>query len=331
MMILDAKLSQLPSMLWARSIKKRMGMSYGKIQKEFSLDSEKANPNFWPQCSRCIYKNHRGAKVRDKNFIERIEESLPGTRRLLTHPLWKILENPNSSSQQLLKYAEDLDIDIKQKIFVLDKRDGAYKRRELKRVRELKYISMRNNLDALACLLILIREFEIKELVDPYTVCKWEAHYLLGRIGLFSPVKDLASSIYEYMYPSFISKNYPLPPSFETFFSMHMPEYFQPPPYKNIDLLLTVNRYMLEVMGNKNIVSRDEEDQLKFLFLVDSSGKKREILLMLKDFNLNFDHLSSDKKIPEPLQYVMRMMKGDSRQYLSGRSFVYGQKPYVVD
>lgn len=322
---LDANLSQLPSMLWARTLKKRTGWTYGKIQKEYSLSFQKENPDFSMQSSRCLYKYDKGVRVRGRKFVDMIEAGLPGTKRLLTHPLWEILGNPNATNQQLSEYIEALELSVKQKLFVYDKKDGVYKRRDLKKVREIYYISMKNNLDALACLLILVREFEIKEQVDPYIICKWEAYYLLARIGLFPPLKDLVASIYKYMYPLFIGKNDPLPLSFETFFSKHMPEHFRPPPNVDVNLLLEMNSSILEVMIRKKIISSNEDEQMKFLFFIENSGKKREILFMLEDFN----PLSTDKKFPEPLNLVMSMMKGDSRHYLSGRSFLLGKKIYA--
>jgi hypothetical protein len=326
---LDANLSQLPSMFWARTLKKRTGWTYGKIQREYSLSFKKKNPAYESQYSRCMYKYDKGAKIRNGEFSEMIEAGLPGTKRLLNHPLWKILGNPNADIVQLSNFTEDLDLNVRQKLFTLDKRDGIYKRRELKKLKDIYYISLINNIDALACLLILIREFEIKKHIDPYNMCKWEAYLLLMRLALFQPLNSLIYPIYKLIYPSFIGKNYPIPKSFQTYLSIHHPEYFMPPRDININYFMKANQLILDEAIKINAISTDENEQLKFLFWVDASEKRREIFVALnKPSPANHSNLPS-KGATEQINYVLRKMRGDSRSCLPGREFMYGKKYYI--
>lgn len=76
-------------------------------------------------------------------------------------------------------------------------------------------------------------------------------------------------------------------------------------------------------------ISTDENEQLTFLFWVDASGKRREILTALNKPSPAAHSNLPGKGVIEQINYVLRKMRGDSRSYLPGREFIYGEKYYI--
>jgi hypothetical protein len=55
---------------------------------------------------------------------------------------------------------------------------------------------MLNNLDALACLLMILREMELLEQWLAYVEVKWQVHNLLLRLTTFEPLKNISDELY---------------------------------------------------------------------------------------------------------------------------------------
>ncbi len=318
--ILNANfVSYLPSMLWARTIQHRLGgQSYGKIQKYFLKKDDQTNADFWDSCSGRLYKNSRGkTRVRDKLFINKIEELLPGTRRILHHPLWKIMANPDANLSQIHSLMNELSIDLRGKLFKINNPDITLTRKKLN-YKSINYISKRNDLDAFACMLMMMREAELTKHPEAYIQCKWEAHQLFCRIATFEPLKSIAPLIYDYMFEVFIKKNNPLPSQLTNILAKDYPEHYRIPKKYPLHRYLDENEKILNLTVSLGVISSSLHDQLSFLYWIDYGIRRTQIidaLIILKNTRTT-DGVPTI--FPAPLSSLMQQLRGDSRKFITG-------------
>ncbi len=296
-------------------------MSYGKFLKELLQDKSQSNAEYWERYSGRLNKNARGeTRVRDEKFISLIEGILPGTKKILTHPLWKIMENSEASLNEIYDYMEELPLQLKQILFNYKNNAGLPERKRIKS-KNVYYISKQNDLDALACMLMMIREAEITKQIDAYITCKWEAHQLFCRIASFNPLKEIASPIYDKIFQLFIEKNDPLPPELSSILVEHIPHHYQSPKKYPIPKFFDDNIVILKLAIKKGLVENTKKSILNFLFWIDFGFKRSEILealISLPNSTVNdFSHIS----LPTPLSEFIKRINGDSRLYIKGEDF----------
>lgn len=177
---------------------------------------------------------------------------------------------------------------------------------------------MRNDLDALACLLMLIRENELNSKIGEYLCCKRQAVHLVRRLSLFSPFSSIAPKMYEIIYASFIERNDPLTlPPLKPFMAI---EKFR----RKFDIPVKIPLYnykditsgILWHAETRKIISNDENEQLTFLFWVDNYINKADLDNTLKSLSVDFDPKKPTESFPQPLKDLMKKFKGDSRRHL---------------
>ena len=320
----DANLvSYLPSMLWARTIKYRLGgQSYGKIQKYFLKKDGQTNADFWDSCSGRLYKNSRGkTRVRDKLLINKIEEFLPGTKRILDHPLWKIMANPDSNLNQIYSLMNELSIDLRRKLFKTNNPEITLIRRKLN-YKSVNYISKMNDLDAFACILMMIREAELTRHTEAYIQCKWEAHQLFCRIATFEPIKSMAPLIYDYIFKVFIRKNNPLPSHLTNILVKYAPENYRIPKKYPLPRYLDENEKILNLAVLLGVISSSQQDQLNFLYWIDYGISRTQIMEALVTLKNTRTTNHTPTNFPAPLDSLMQRLRGDSRKYITGNYYI---------
>lgn len=324
MQISDAKLLQyLPSMLWARTVRHRLGeISYGKIQKILEKDAGRANSEYWEKCSGRLYKNSNGkTRVEDDTFIDQVESLLPGTKRILYLPLWRILTNHTPTLDQLYSFMGDLPPDIQNKLFKVDKETRTIQRLKIKAI-TVDYLSKRSDLDALSCLLMMIREAEITTQIDAYIGCKWRAHQLFCRIATFQPLKSLAGVMYDLIFDKFIEKNDPLPAHLSHHLVVYAPGRYTSPSKYPMPRFLDENSELLILAIKNNIIGESVAEQLDFLFWIDLYFKRREIFQALEALSPLGTQPAKANLYPSPLNDLIKRMKGNSRSYLPKDQYI---------
>ncbi len=317
---LDARVvRKLPTMFWARTVQHKMGgMSYGKIQKKLQVSSNEKNEFFWDAYSRRFYKYAKGTGIRDKRFINLVESHVPGTKQILLHPLWDILRHPEASLEDIFHYMNNLDFNLRKKLFTTDRLSKALVRKKLQNLSQVYYVAVENNLDALACLLMFIREAEINKQVQAYITCKWEVVYLIYRLAICSPYQDVMYVLHEVVFRLFIGKNHPLP---SEFVNAHWDDYpFDRDIPTNNPFYVVKDIYsgVLWNAENRKVISSDEQKKLKFLFWVDHFFNKNELKRALIRLPSDFDITQPSSSFPPPLNKLMEILRGDSRKYLLG-------------
>ncbi len=144
----------------------------GRLQKLLEEKDVDCDNDYWRSCSRRFYKNMRGACIKDQVLINRIEKIIPGSKRILTTPLWDILENPNASEHKLHQLMKLLPMDISSRLFKEDPQNAITIRKKLTRRSQIHRITMMGSLDSLACCLMLVREMDLQNRLDPYIAAK---------------------------------------------------------------------------------------------------------------------------------------------------------------
>jgi len=147
------------------------GLSYRKMEMFFKKPDYQSEKEFQDSYSGAFAKCAKGqTRIQDQKLIHKIEnnEKFQGAKYLLDHPLWLILENPECSLEALHQYMYLLPPNIQNRLFKPNKNTGIYKRCYWSKTEQFSRISMLNNLDALACFLMLIREMEL--------LTKWHAY-----------------------------------------------------------------------------------------------------------------------------------------------------------
>jgi len=189
------------------------GLSYRKMEMIFKKAIYQSNEEFKENCSGAFSKYARGATcIKDQQLIDRIEkvEQYQGGKYILNHPLWLMLENPNATLEVVRDLMHKLPPNIQARLFKLNKSTNQYERNFWTTSAQFSRVSMNNNLDALACFLMLMREMELLKKWHAYTRAKWYAHDLFIRLSYFKPISEICANLYSLIYAHFIARHNPI-------------------------------------------------------------------------------------------------------------------------
>jgi hypothetical protein len=296
------------------------GMSLGLIQKEFAKRDSQENAEFWGSNSRRFYKNAKGAAVKDKSLINKIEGILGGTKRLLHLPLWLILEEPDADLSRLQEMMRQLPPYFQNLLLKVDTKSGLLIRKKISNKWQVSRLSMQNDLDALACLLMLTRESELLKRIDLYIELKWQVNCLVSRLVTFPPFESVAQPIYDLIFEHFIKKNDPLPTEMKNIWVETYFDKYQSPKQLILFAEKDSNLGMLWHAEQRGLVSSKKENQLQFLFWALSITNRTLLDNELKGYSTEKKPFNNHDLPPE-LSMVMAAMNGDIRKNFYSRAF----------
>jgi len=250
------------------------GLSLRKMEMTFKKPTYQSNEEFKDNCSGAFSKYARGAIcIKDQKLIDRIEEDeqYQGCKYILNHPLWLILENPNATIETVREYMRKLPPNIQTRLFKLNKSSNQYERCFWRKSGQLSRISMLNDLDALACFLMLMREMELLEKWHSYVQVKWYAHDLFIRLSYFKPISEIRLNLYELIYKHFIAKHNPITANY---FSterqdlyIHIQGFFKSPfLIEDFTLYHEILSETIAYAKKMMTIGDTKKDQLNFLF-----------------------------------------------------------------
>ena len=282
------------------------GMSRAKTGNHFKKHPSQSDAQVRNSNSKVFYKYACGERSINNDFlIGEIEKEFPGVTKILDHPLWLILKNPSCSRKAITKNMQSLLPSIRSIVCIKEKKEGIYPRRESINTQSLYNISKNNDLDALACLLMIIREMEILKEWAIYTDAKWFAHDLLLRLTYFHPYKIVAEKIYKIIYALFLSKNILLP--IENDFLFWRERHIAP---SFIESLESIHQNFSELISNaKNygLHAEDQHSKIKLLYCCSALGLNR----------LN-DALNTNPTTPNSQIFINRLISAyNSHSYKS--------------
>ena len=268
-------IKKLATKLYIFTIKEKSeGLSFGKIEKYFKQKDHYTDEKYRELSSGTFYKYARGELcIRDQTLIEKIEAdaTYTGSKQVLVHPLWLIINNPSASKEELLEYMHKLNPEIRNKLFKFNTKTCVFERKVLKEAKFIHRLSLMNNLDALACLLMVLREMELLKQWNAYVEVKWQVYYLLVRLTAFEPMVNISDELYILLWDHFLSKHNPMPPDyFPKSLKELIPnylEYYKSPYFINSlpiyhDLLKDISNVFIKILGKK----ASKEVELNILF-----------------------------------------------------------------
>lgn len=290
--------------------------SPGKLQKIIfeNIHSDTALKWEWSSSSRRFYKNLRGTPIKGSRLINAIEPIVNGSKRIFQHPIWLILKNPEATLEEVHAYMKNLPATFQNKLFKTDKKSMASVRRVVNNKQDICRVSMIGNLDALACMLLIIREMELLHRVHPYIFAKWEAWNIANLLLLDEAFFQVSHNLYGIIQTLYIDKNQEFPPPFNSPFCSIIPEEYKSPTFKYgfikpKDLCETITWYA----HHHQLIDENDHDKKKFLYIALLKYDLIEIESQLK-------YLSSYRRInghncelPSPLRELTQDFNQDGR------------------
>ena len=219
-------------------------------------------------CSRCFYKTMKGSAIQSKAIIESIEQKIPGSQRILKHPLWLVLENSldktndfQSIYTNLKKHTDDIPL--------IDK--------EISNRRHIRLICESNNhLDALTCLIMKLLESTFERNYHKYNEIKWGLVDVLRSMSYNKPMLPILTQLQWLIYALFIEPKYITPKKLPI--SEMILKYLAPPSQPlNLKHEYELNKRLLLSLNQLALQRNDKTQQQLLIFL--SQHSKRELLL----------------------------------------------------
>lgn len=116
-----------------------------------------------------FYRYKAGENIKNDSFVREVDRLLPGTARVISHPLWLLLSTRTAGELELIEYAQRLDPGLGQYLLKYDEGTRAIAFRSLSKnnycfksgSKFLRTID-RRGLDDLAALLIGVKSHELR-------------------------------------------------------------------------------------------------------------------------------------------------------------------------
>ena len=195
----NRKVRLLATKLYIFTIKdKSGGLPFSSIEIQIKRSQGQSIEQARDCYSRNFYRYANGKScIKKLEIIESFEkiELYIGCKKVLDNPLWLILDNPLATLDDIHGLMQLLPADIKQRLFSYNKNTAVYERKKWSSTRHFSRIGRQNNLDALACLLMLIREMEITQDWHRYVEAKWQTQYIILRLVHFQPIIEIADDL----------------------------------------------------------------------------------------------------------------------------------------
>lgn len=201
------------------------------------------DPDIRESLSRNFYHYRNGEQFPNKKTREACAIKAPQAEMLLQSPLWDILQNPDAKSSSIEKMFSKVSGDIKQHVFSQRRTGKPSQRVRIKSIVQAQHVARYCSIDALAILLITIRESELMQDFETFIDCKWEVNYILPIMALPIQFRSIATDIYNLIYDDFICRLNPIPTSLLGRDARTNPAlYFGP--QKKYDLKIKVDEYL---------------------------------------------------------------------------------------
>jgi len=267
----------LAVIMWIRQIQDQLGgVGLGGIEKWVLKMIGKYKEDFWQSYTKRFYQYIKGNRLPSNHYRQLIGKLLPGSLSILYHPLWWIIDHPLATQAKIDKQMPKLEPNVYRRLFRHSKRSLIVKRRKIRGVQYVSNLARENNLDALAALLMLIREAELNKDFITYVDAKWETQDLISRLSTFNPFKEIAVPINDLIDKRFIHRSSPYPEMPTTKGTFEESDYGPNEKPEIISESQNNGQTILEgiVLG---VLLFDEKKQLDYLFLANKLATLNEI------------------------------------------------------
>lgn len=169
------------------------------------------DPDIRESLSGVFYCYRNGEHFPNKKTREACAIKAPQAEILLQSPLWDILQNPDAKDSSIEKMFSMVGGDIQQHIFTQRRTGKPPQRVRIDSIIQAQNVARHCSIDALAILLITIRESELRQDFETFIDCKWEVNYILPIMALSKQFRLIATDIYNLIYEDFICRLNPIP------------------------------------------------------------------------------------------------------------------------
>lgn len=291
--------------------------SIGEVSRRVFGNKYETKSEYWEKYTGRLNKNLKGSPIVQDDFIYQIEHISPDIVWFYENPIWEAITLANATMKEVHQVMHKLPAKLTSRLFKVNSKTKVECRVEIKTRNQIKRIAKMNDLDALACMIMLHRELELLMKIEALCEVKWEIYYLLSRLSTFMPLSLLANQFYRLINNLFLSNPLPLPCGSNEFQKAILQINHKTP--------IKVDMFSLEGEINSGVTwhayqrglcGTSQSDQLEFLFWISTYFKRTEIETLLRNLpSKNFDNDSFDE-LPERLKELMTIIKGDSRKYL---------------
>lgn len=246
--------TKIATNLWLDIIQyHRQGDSLGQIERWLTNKNSANSRDYWEQYPRRCYRFRAGRETPGDKFIDRVERKVPGTKRVIQHPLWWVLDNPESDLESVHQQMRQLEPNVYRRLFQRSRKHGPSPRRKLRTPFQVGNIGRVKNLDALAGLLLLLRETELNNQHDYNLECQEQILELLERLSSFSPYSAISEPLSELIIERFLNTG---PNSKQT----------APADKTEIQRKAFENALTIRAAMQQGYISSNPQDQLDFLY-----------------------------------------------------------------
>jgi hypothetical protein len=207
------------AMAWAHAVRQATGMNDTAIEKRF----------MGPDCCRIIDKRlktprlftkyingesaptHKGSKCGGMDFVDRIEVEYPNTKLWLSYPLWQLLYMDNLTLPEIWEIMLKCNIKNPEEFFIPTASNGLVRTGLVTRKKLLTLEKSESALVALTFLIGLIREAEIRLVVQIHRMSVSRIIALLPRLCEEPVIKEFAGTLFDYLEIKFFRVSYGLP------------------------------------------------------------------------------------------------------------------------
>lgn len=274
--------------------------------------------------SKCLYKNMRGAPIRSSALKPHSENVLPGSWRILKHPLWMILQKPNASIAEVHDYMKMLHPDIVRRAFSVDKRTGELVRKKPKGQYQIDAIVENGTLDAIAYSLMLTREMELTGSTKAYVDAKWAVHMTFQMMLIHQAFMLISSKLYELIYQLFIKINNPLPEDAQNFSVKFFPTCFIQP--ERLTWLRIVEDTMHSILWHaecRGLINNSLQNKYRFMYAMLLKQERVVIETQLKNLPHSYRFDGDLTQLEPELRSLMVDFLRDRRARLIPDFLVY--------
>ncbi|EAR11069.1 hypothetical protein [Reinekea blandensis] len=288
------------------------GSSYGRIEKQLTGHHYESSEDFWEHYPRCLYRLNKGQPLTNETFLGELHKKIPETKFLSNHILWHVLTNPLMNETEVIDCMKSLPLKYSNKLFSAT--GEKWKRKELRYISQINHFAELGDYDALACILLLIREAELNKKAHAYVRLKWAVRDVFSILSTKKGFQFFGNELFELCDALFLKPNNPLPNNFTTIFDRNLRIYqYSKGPF-SIDIECSVNTALLYHAEIHGFVSRSSKAQHHWLMAAIENSNRAKLEEELKQLDFDYKYNNNTNSLPDNLKQVMINFTEDKRK-----------------
>lgn len=199
--IIRRQVRQLATKLWVYTLRHRLGVqNFLAIEAILAGIVDREDPKITleipPRLSGRFY-GYKSGRIPRQKYIDHVDSfpCLENTASIFQLSLWQVLSNPLVTQRVITRLLLELENPVFSRLF--DNKPGCKipLRRALRKQSQVLGLGHISSLDALAALLLLLRETELNKQWHLYIDIKWEIQNLICRLSTFKPFYYVADEL----------------------------------------------------------------------------------------------------------------------------------------